>query len=84
MVNTDDANANGENAKEEDERLNRPSLMALADKGHLAVYDIIGLKLREYFNEIAHQPVPDRFVMLLQQLDSKINAEAELDSEMEK
>lgn len=71
------------NAKE-DKDLNGPSWMALGDKSQPRVYDIIGLRLREYFNEIAHQPVPDRFVILLQQLETTINAEAKLDSETEK
>lgn len=64
--------------------MNGLSLMALGDKSQPRVYDIIGLRLREYFNEIADQPVPDRFVILLQQLETKINAEGKLDSETEK
>ncbi len=35
------------------------------------VHDLIGRKLRDYYDEVAHQPVPDRFVELLQRLDSK-------------
>jgi hypothetical protein len=31
----------------------------------------IGIRLRAYYDEIARQPVPDRFVELLKQLDSK-------------
>lgn len=33
----------------------------------------IGRKLREYYNEITAQPVPDRFKALLDQLESREN-----------
>lgn len=33
----------------------------------------IGRKLREYFDEISAQPVPDRFKALLDQLESREN-----------
>jgi hypothetical protein len=36
------------------------------------VYDLIGKRLRVYFEEVASQPVPDRFVDLLNQLEAKI------------
>ena len=39
-----------------------------------AVYDIISLRLRSYFDELAKQPVPDRFLALLDQLDAKISS----------
>ena len=35
------------------------------------VQTAIGIRLRAYYDEIARQPVPDRFVDLLKQLDSK-------------
>ena len=35
----------------------------------------IGVRLRAYYDEIARQPVPDRFVELLKQLDSKDRSE---------
>jgi Anti-sigma factor NepR len=35
------------------------------------VYDIIGRRLREFYDDVAHQPVPDRFAELLNQLESK-------------
>ena len=41
---------------------------ASAGKPH--VYDLIGRKLRDYYDDVAQQPVPDRFVELLQRLDS--------------
>jgi len=34
------------------------------------VYDIIGRKLREYYDEVAREPVPDRFLELLNRLES--------------
>lgn len=42
---------------------------AAAGKPH--VYDLIGRRLRDFYDEVAQQPVPDRFVELLQRLDSK-------------
>lgn len=42
-----------------------------ASAGKPLVYDLIGRKLRDYYNDVAQQPVPDRFVELLQRLDSK-------------
>lgn len=35
------------------------------------VYDIIGKRLRGYFDDVASQPVPDRFVELLNELAAK-------------
>lgn len=37
---------------------------------HPQVSDLIGRRLRSYYDEIAKQPVPDRFLDLLQQLES--------------
>jgi len=44
---------------------------ATAISGKPPVHDMIGRRLRDYFDEVAKQPVPDRFVELLNQLDSK-------------
>ena len=38
------------------------------------VSDLIGLRLRNYYEEVAKQPVPDRFVDLLNQLDKASSA----------
>ena len=35
------------------------------------VYDLIGQRLRNYYDEVAKQPVPDRFMDLLNQLEAK-------------
>ena len=35
------------------------------------IYDLIGQRLRNYYDEVATQPVPDRFVELLNQLEAK-------------
>jgi hypothetical protein len=34
------------------------------------VSDLIGQRLRNYYDEVAKQPVPDRFMDLLNQLDA--------------
>ncbi len=39
--------------------------------GHPPVYDIIAARLRDYYDDVAKQPVPDRFVELLNQLEAK-------------
>lgn len=38
------------------------------------VSDLIGLRLRNYYEEVAKQPVPDRFMDLLNQLDKASSA----------
>lgn len=35
------------------------------------IYDLIGRQLRGYFEDVARQPVPDRFVELLSELEAK-------------
>jgi hypothetical protein len=35
------------------------------------IYDLIGQRLRNFYDEVAQQPVPDRFVELLNQLEAK-------------
>ena len=44
---------------------------APAASGKPPVLDIIGRRLRDYYDEVARQPVPDRFVDLLNQLEAK-------------
>ncbi len=48
-----------------------PARSATVTSGKPPVYDMIGRRLRDYFDEVAKQPVPDRFLELLNQLDSK-------------
>ncbi len=50
---------------------------AAATSGKPPVYDMIGRRLRDYFDEVAKQPVPDRFLELLSQLDSKTSGKKE-------
>jgi hypothetical protein len=38
-------------------------------KANSEVYDLIGDRLRMYFDDVARQPVPERFVDLLSQLE---------------
>ncbi|MBC8035753.1 MAG: hypothetical protein H7X89_00830 [Rhizobiales bacterium] len=64
----DDADGKKKN-KEAKERMNRTRLAAPGVKP--PVYDIIGRRLREYYDEVSQQPVPDRFVELLNRLESK-------------
>jgi len=35
------------------------------------IHDLIGQRLRSLYDEVAQQPVPDRFVELLNQLEAK-------------
>jgi hypothetical protein len=35
------------------------------------IYDLIGQRLRNYYDEVAKQPVPERFTDLLNQLEAK-------------
>ena len=43
------------------------------------IYDLIGQRLRNYYDEVAKQPVPDRFVDLLNQLEAKSLAKIAVD-----
>jgi hypothetical protein len=45
--------------------------------GRPEVYEIIGRRLRNYYDEVAAQPVPERFLELLEQLDSKTASKKE-------
>ena len=51
----------------------RKTMKTSASAGKPHVYDLIGRKLRDYYDDVAQQPVPDRFVELLQRLDSKMS-----------
>jgi anti-sigma factor NepR-like protein len=35
------------------------------------IHDLIGQRLRSFYDEVSKQPVPDRFVELLNQLEAK-------------
>lgn len=35
------------------------------------IHDLIGQRLRSFYDEVATQPVPDRFLELLNQLEAK-------------
>ena len=38
------------------------------------IYDLIGQRLRNYYDEVAKQPVPDRFMDLLDRLEAKTSS----------
>ena len=57
--------------------MNEPARCAAAHSGKPPVYDMIGRRLRDYFDEVAKQPVPDRFLELLNQLESKTSPKKE-------
>lgn len=39
------------------------------------MYDLVGEKLRAYYDQVANEPVPDRFEQLIKQLEAKSNKE---------
>lgn len=39
--------------------------------GKVAMHDLLGDKLRAYYDGVANEPVPDRFVQLLMELEAK-------------
>lgn len=61
--------------KSKAEKVAKPAaktMMTSPTKGDsLPANDMIGRKLREYYDEVAKQPVPDRFTALLDALESK-------------
>ena len=71
-----------DDAENKQKRKKRESMIestrsAIATSGKPPVYDMIGRRLRDYFDEVAKQPVPDRFLELLNQLDSKTSGKKE-------
>jgi hypothetical protein len=71
----DDAEDKKKRAKRE--TMIEPTRSATVTSGKPPVYDMIGRRLRDYFDEVAKQPVPDRFLELLNQLDSKTSPKKE-------
>ena len=71
----DDAEDKKKRAKRE--TMIEPTRSATVASGKPPVYDMIGRRLRDYFDEVAKQPVPDRFLQLLNQLDSKSSPKKE-------
>jgi Anti-sigma factor NepR len=61
----DDENNNGNTPKDgkKIEKMNQTSAKP-------EVSDLIGQRLRNYYDEVAKQPVPDRFMDLLSQLEA--------------
>jgi len=59
------------------ETMIEPTRSATVTSGKPPVYDMIGRRLRDYFDEVAKQPVPDRFLELLNQLESKTSPKKE-------
>ncbi len=47
-----------------------PMMSLTASGSKPPVYDMIGRRLREFYDDVAQQPVPDRFVELLKRLDA--------------
>ncbi len=43
------------------------------DSAQVAMQDLLGDKLRAYYNEVASEPVPDRFDQLLKELEARSN-----------
>jgi hypothetical protein len=43
------------------------------DKAPIAMQDLLGDKLKAYYNEVAREPVPDRFDQLLKELEARSN-----------
>jgi Anti-sigma factor NepR len=41
------------------------------DAAPLAMHDLLGDKLKAYYNEVVNQPVPDRFDELLRRLEAR-------------
>jgi hypothetical protein len=55
------------NSASKAEKMNR----GLAAAAKPPIYDLIEKRLRAYYDEVAEQPVPDRFVKLLNRLEAK-------------
>ncbi len=61
-----------ENKKKHEAKRNIMNNAAQATAGiKPPVYDMIGRRLRDYYDGVSQQPVPDRFLDLLNQLEAK-------------
>ena len=49
----------------------RTGMKQSSDSADPLVQAAIGVRLRSYYEEVASQPIPDRFVELLKQLDEQ-------------
>lgn len=65
----DDAEGKKKKREAKNNMMNRTRLAAIGVKP--PVYDIIGKRLRDFYDEVSQQPVPDRFLELLNQLEAK-------------
>lgn len=45
------------------------------DEPTIPMQDLLGEKLRAYYNEVVSEPVPDRFDQLLKELDARSNSQ---------
>jgi len=60
--------------REDDDPKNRkkPQLKtATQSPPNSKIFNLIGRRLKDYYEDVANQPVPDRFIDLLKQLDKK-------------
>jgi Anti-sigma factor NepR len=60
----------GKIARQSDKTMNTVSQKVEA----LPANDLIGRKLREFYNQVANEPVPNRFTALLDKLEGKPSA----------
>jgi Anti-sigma factor NepR len=58
-------------AKGKSRKMNDRTTTTSATGSKPPVYDMIGSRLRDYYDDVAKQPVPDRFMDLLMQLEAK-------------
>ena len=65
----DDSDDKKKKREAKDNMMNSTRLAAIGVKP--PVYDIIGRRLRDYYDEVSQQPVPGRFLDLLDQLEAK-------------
>jgi hypothetical protein len=49
----------------------KPMIVTSTSSGNLPPQDLIGRKLRELYEDAVKQPVPDRFIALLDELEEK-------------
>jgi Anti-sigma factor NepR len=49
----------------------KPMIVTDPSYAQLPIHDLIGEKLRAYYDHVASEPVPDRFAELLKELEAK-------------
>jgi Anti-sigma factor NepR len=72
---TEKRDRNTTNLREKKKLPEETSTNSGAEAKRISMHDLVGEKLRAYYDQVASEPVPDRFEQLLKQLEAKSKKE---------